>query len=68
MRDGPSDLVGCRLLPKLVKWYTPAEALTMATSTNAELLARSGPRNTYPGKLGVVEEGALARAGEAPIG
>jgi imidazolonepropionase-like amidohydrolase len=24
------------------------------------LLAMSGPRNPYPGKLGVVEEGALA--------
>ena len=27
---------------------------------NAELLAMSGKRNPYPGKLGVVEEGALA--------
>jgi imidazolonepropionase-like amidohydrolase len=32
----------------------------MATSTNAELLTLSGKRNPYPGKLGVVEEGALA--------
>ena len=32
----------------------------MATSINAELLGMSGPRNPYPGKLGVVEEGALA--------
>ena len=32
----------------------------MATSVNGELLAMSGPRNPYPGKLGVVEEGALA--------
>ncbi len=32
----------------------------MATSTNAELLALSGQRNPYPGKLGVVEQGALA--------
>ncbi|MNY65187.1 hypothetical protein D3C86_2024190 [compost metagenome] len=32
----------------------------MATGTNAELLALSGPRNPYPGKLGVIEEGALA--------
>lgn len=32
----------------------------MATSDNAELLRMSGPRNPYPGKLGVVEEGALA--------
>ena len=47
-------------LPKLVKWYSPAEVLKMATADNAELLALSGPRNPYPGKLGVVEEGALA--------
>jgi imidazolonepropionase-like amidohydrolase len=47
-------------LANMTRWYTPAEALTMATSTNAELLALSGPRNPYPGKLGVVEEGALA--------
>jgi len=32
----------------------------MATSTNAELLELSGKRNPYPGKLGVVEQGALA--------
>jgi imidazolonepropionase-like amidohydrolase len=48
------------LIAKLSQWYTPAEALIMATGTNAELLALSGKRNPYPGKLGVVEEGALA--------
>jgi len=48
------------LLAKLVRWYTPAEALVMATGTNAQLLAMSGKRSPYPGKLGVVEEGALA--------
>src|SRR6185437_5783931 len=48
------------ILASLVRWYTPAEALGMATGTNAELLAMSGKRNPYPGKLGVVEEGALA--------
>jgi len=48
------------LLVKLEGWYTPAEALVMATRTNAELLTMSGKRNPYPGKLGVVEEGALA--------
>jgi len=32
----------------------------MATSVNAELLTLSGKRNPYPGKLGVVEESALA--------
>ncbi len=36
------------------------QTLVMATGTNAELLALSGKRNPYPGKLGVVEEGALA--------
>lgn len=48
------------ILASMTRWYTPAEVLTMATSTNAELLAMSGPRNPYSGKLGVVEEGALA--------
>jgi imidazolonepropionase-like amidohydrolase len=47
-------------LAKMVRWYTPAEVLKMATADNAELLALSGPRNPYPGRLGVVEEGALA--------
>lgn len=47
-------------LATLVRWYTPAEILRMATGTNAELLALSGPRNPYPGALGVVAEGALA--------
>jgi imidazolonepropionase-like amidohydrolase len=32
----------------------------MATSANAELLALSGLRSPYPGKLGVIEEQALA--------
>jgi imidazolonepropionase-like amidohydrolase len=48
------------LLTKLTRWYTPAETLAMATGTNAQLLALSGKRNPYPGKLGVVEQGALA--------
>jgi imidazolonepropionase-like amidohydrolase len=48
------------ILASLVRWYTPAEALIMATGTNAQLLAMSGKRSPYPGKLGVVEEGALA--------
>lgn len=44
-------------LAKLRRWYTSAGTLTMATSTNAELLALSGARNPYPGKLGVIEVG-----------
>lgn len=45
---------------KVVRWYSAAEVLKMATADNAELLALSGPRNPYPGALGVVREGALA--------
>ncbi|MFP2905508.1 amidohydrolase family protein [Pyxidicoccus sp. 3LFB2] len=45
---------------KMVRWFTPAEVLRMVTSGNASLLALSGPRTAYPGRLGVVEEGALA--------
>ena len=47
-------------MAKLVRWYTPGEALKMATGDNGELLALSGLSNPYPGKLGVVEDGALA--------
>jgi imidazolonepropionase-like amidohydrolase len=46
-------------LAALIRWYTPAEALIMATSTNAELLALSGLRNP-PRQAWLVEEGALA--------
>ena len=48
------------ILASLGRWYTPPEALIMATSTNAELLRLSGKRNPYPGALGVVEQGAYA--------
>jgi imidazolonepropionase-like amidohydrolase len=47
-------------LAKLVRWYTPAETLAMATSINGDLLQLTGLRNPYPGRLGVLEEGALA--------
>ena len=47
-------------LAQMVRWYTPAEALKMATADNGELMALSGFINPYPGKLGVVEVGALA--------
>ncbi len=47
-------------LAMMTRWYTPAEALKMATADNGELMALSGFINPYPGKLGVVEVGALA--------
>jgi imidazolonepropionase-like amidohydrolase len=63
-----TDLVGtpkekavqAKELSSRLFWFTPAEILTQATANNAELLSWSGPRNPYPGKLGVIEEGAYA--------
>jgi len=50
-----------KFLAKLKRWFTPYEVLRIATSTNAELLSLSGPRNPYKdGALGVVAEGAYA--------
>ncbi|MBB3541342.1 imidazolonepropionase-like amidohydrolase [Rhizobium sp. BK399] len=48
------------MLTHLANWYTNAEALRMATSGNADLLALSSLRTPYGGKLGVIEEGAFA--------
>ena len=47
------------------KWYHAElfgnlEMLKAATSVAGELLALTGRNNPYPGKLGVIEEGALA--------
>jgi imidazolonepropionase-like amidohydrolase len=48
------------MLTHLTRWYTNSDILKMATGGNAELLGLCGPRNPYPGKLGVVEAGAFA--------
>ncbi|MCC5937266.1 MAG: amidohydrolase family protein [Lunatimonas sp.] len=45
---------------RLTEWFTPAEILKMITHDNAQLLQLSGLRSPYQGRLGVVEEGALA--------
>lgn len=45
---------------RLKPFFTSAELLKLVTSQNAELLALSGPRTPYEGRLGVVAEGALA--------
>lgn len=45
---------------RLQKWFSNSEILKMITHDNAELLQLSGLRSPYPGKLGVVEEKALA--------
>lgn len=49
-----------RLILPLKQWFTPAEILKLVTYDNSRLLALSGPRSPYQGKLGVVEAGALA--------
>ena len=47
-------------LVKMTRWYTPSEVLRLATAVNAELLKLSGPRDPYPGRVGVIAEGAFA--------
>jgi imidazolonepropionase-like amidohydrolase len=47
-------------LVKMARWFSASDVLTMATRINGDLLKLSGPRDPYPGKLGVIEEGALA--------
>jgi imidazolonepropionase-like amidohydrolase len=49
-----------RQLAKLARFMPPLEALRMATGAAGELLAMSGERAPYPGRLGVIAEGALA--------
>ncbi len=50
-----------KFLAKLGRWFTPYEALRMATSGNAELMELSGPRLPYKeGPLGVIKAGAYA--------
>ncbi len=48
------------LILQLTEWFLPEEILKMLTHDNAQLLALSGLRSPYSGRIGVVEEGALA--------
>ena len=41
------------------EWFSSAELMVQATGNNGEIVALSGKRNPY-GKLGVIEEGAMA--------
>ncbi len=47
-------------LVKLARWFSAVEVLTIATGGNAQLLGLSGLRSPYAGRIGVVEQGALA--------
>lgn len=49
-----------RQLAKFARFMSPLEALHKATGAAGELLALSGPRAPYDGRLGVIEPGALA--------
>jgi len=49
-----------RQLAKLTRFMSPLEALRLATGAAGELLALSGDRAPYSGRLGIVAEGALA--------
>jgi hypothetical protein len=49
-----------RLYSHVTQYKSISDCLDSLSSVNAELLAMSGPRNPYQGKLGVIEEGALA--------
>lgn len=49
-----------RQLAKLTRFMPPLEALRMATGAAGELLAMSGARASYDGRLGVIAPGALA--------
>jgi imidazolonepropionase-like amidohydrolase len=60
-----ADPVARKQLYDHEKWvwaneYGNLEALRSMTSVNGELMAMTGSSNPYPGKLGVVEEGAYA--------
>ena len=59
MNPGASQNQG-RQLAKLARFMPPLEALRMATGKAGDLLALSGPRDPYQGRLGVIAEGAHA--------
>lgn len=45
---------------KRSKWFSNVQILRQATSKGGELMALSNIMNPYPGKLGLIEEGAYA--------
>jgi imidazolonepropionase-like amidohydrolase len=59
MNPGGAQSQG-RQLAKLTRFMSPLEALRMATGSAGDLLALSGPRDPYLGRLGVIAEGAHA--------
>jgi len=58
--DGQKAAQPAAQLLKMKRWFNNYEILKMATSNNANILAMSGKRSPYSGRIGVIEEGALA--------
>jgi imidazolonepropionase-like amidohydrolase len=58
--DGQKAAQPAAQLLKMKRWFNNYEILKMATSYNANILAMSGKRSPYSGRIGVIEEGALA--------
>jgi imidazolonepropionase-like amidohydrolase len=48
------------LVHAYTRWYSAAQARGMATGMNGQLLGLSGKRDSYPRKLGLLEEAAYA--------
>ncbi len=42
------------------RWFEPVDILRQATSLSGEFLQMSGARSPYPGRIGVIQPGALA--------
>lgn len=59
MNPGGSAAQG-RMLAKFARFMPPLDALHLATGAAGQLLALSGPRAPYPGRLGVIAPGAMA--------
>lgn len=59
MNPGGSAAQG-RMLAKFARFMPPLDALHLATGAAGELLALSGARAPYPGRLGVIAPGAMA--------
>ena len=57
---GDGNLGQVKQMERLLEWFTPYEILKMSTGNAGELLKLSGPRNPYPGELGVIKKGAYA--------
>jgi imidazolonepropionase-like amidohydrolase len=56
----PGTATQGRQLAKISRWFDNAEVLRMATGHSGDLLALSGKRSPYRGRLGVIETGAHA--------